>query len=219
MTAATKTSRYRRQADTGLSRMEIMQGAALCFEERGFAATSLDEVAARIDSTKGRIYHHYASKAELFFDVYRTGMAMNSAAIEPLLEAEMTPIERLKAMLKAHVLSVIRTKPFQNVVWEGVDMLRQGSLPARELALLEELARLRDDYAEHFATVMEQARADGDLAFLTVKVAVNSLFMCINGPIVWFTPRKGQSEAEIDAVANECVLYAIRMLGYSGRMP
>ena len=214
MTTAAKASRYRRQPDTDMSRMEIMRGAAECFEARGFAATSLDEVAARITSTKGRIYHHYGSKAELFFDVFRTGMAMNFAAIEPLLAADMRAIDKLAAMLRAHTLSVIATKPFQSVVWEGMDMLRQAALPARELATLSELSRLRDDYSEHFLAVLEQARADGDASFGTPRIALNSLFMLSNGPIVWFTPRAGQSKEEIEAVADECVAYALGMLGH-----
>ena len=218
MATAARSTKYRRQSDTDLSRMEIMEGAALCFEARGYAATSLDEVAARISSTKGRIYHHYASKAELFLDVYRTGMMMNFQAIEPLLKLDMSPVDRLKAVLKAHVLSVIRTKAFQNVVGQGVDMLRHGTMPANEHAELAQLAELRDAYSEHFSTVLENAKADGSIDYSNSKIALNSVFMCINGPIVWFTPRNGQAEKEIEAVADECVHYATRLLGYRGKM-
>ena len=219
MATAARSTKYRRQSDTDLSRMEIMEGAALCFEARGYAATSLDEVAAQIASTKGRIYHHYASKAELFLDVYRAGMMMNFQAIEPILDLEMPAIERLKAILKAHVLCVIRTKAFQNVVGQGVDMLRHGTMPANEHAELEQLAALRDAYSDHFRTVLEEAMADGDIAYTNIKIALNSVFMCINGPIVWFSARPGQAEREIEAVADECVHYAIRLLGYTGRTP
>jgi len=219
MATAARSTRYRRQSDTDLSRMEIMEGAALCFEARGYAATSLDEIAARITSTKGRIYHHYGSKADLFLDVYRTGMMMNFQAVEPFLEVPMPAIERLKAMLKAHVRCVIRTKAFQNVVGQGVDMLRHGTMPANEHAELAQLAELRDAYSEHFSTVLEQARANGDITYTNIKIALNSVFMCINGPIVWFTPRQGQADNEIEAVADECVLYAVRLLGYTGTMP
>ncbi|MDP3525943.1 MAG: TetR/AcrR family transcriptional regulator [Hoeflea sp.] len=217
MTSAARSTGYRRQSDTGLSRMEIMEGAALCFEARGFSATSIDEVAARIGSTKGRIYHHYGSKGELFLDVYRTGMMMNFDAIRPFLESGLSAIDSLKAVLKAHVLCVIRTKPFQNVVGQGVDMLRQGTMPAREHAELLQLAQLRDAYAEHFRTVFEAARAEGEIDYRNIKIALNSVFMCINGPIVWFTPRENQTETEIEALADECVLYAVRLLGHTGQ--
>lgn len=219
MATAERSTKYRRQSDADLSRMEIMEGAALCFEARGYAATSLDEVAARIASTKGRIYHHYASKAELFLDVYRTGMMMNFKAVEPFSGNRMLAIDCLKAMLKAHVLCIIRTKPFQNVVSQGVDMLRHGTMPAKEHAELVQLAELRDAYSEHFSTVLDNARAEGEISYSNIKIALNSVFMCINGPIVWFTPRDNQPEAEIEAVADECVLYAVRLLGYTGNMP
>ncbi|OCW58209.1 TetR/AcrR family transcriptional regulator [Hoeflea olei] len=213
MTPADRPTRYRRQSDAELSRMEIMEGAALCFEARGFAATSIDEVAARIGSTKGRIYHHYASKSELFLDVYRTGMRLIFEAVEPHIEADLPAFDRLRAMLKAHVLCVLRTKPFQNVVRQGVDMLRHGVMPAREHAELIQLARLRDSYSDHFLTVLEQARAEGAIDYQNIKIALNSVFMCLNGPIVWFTPRDGQTEEEIDLLADECVLYTLRLLG------
>lgn len=217
MATAARSTKYRRQSDTDLSRMEIMEGAALCFEARGYAAASIDEVAARIGSTKGRIYHHYVSKAELFLDVYRTGMDMNFQTIEPILQIEMPAIEQLKAVLKAHILCIIRTKPFQNVVMQGVDMLRHGTMPANEHAELAQLAELRDAYSEYFRKMLEDAMADGDINYNNLKIALNSVFMCINGPIVWFTPRDGQTEKEIEAVADECVLYAIRLLGYTGK--
>jgi len=216
MATAARSTKYRRQSDTDLSRMEIMEGAALCFEARGYAATSLDEVAAQIASTKGRIYHHYTSKAELFLDVYRTGMEMNFQAIEPVLQIEMPAIEQLKAVLKAHIHCIIQTKPFQNVVMQGVDMLRHGTMPANEHAELAQLAELRDAYSEHFRKVLEDAKADGNINYNNIKIALNSVFMCINGPIVWFTPRDGQTEKQIEVVADECVLYAIRLLGYTG---
>lgn len=216
---ATRATRYRRQSDAELSRMEIMEGAALCFEERGYAGTSIDEIAARIKSTKGRIYHHYASKAELFLDVYRTGMTMNFEAIEPILAASLPATERLKAILKAHVLGMIHTKPFQNVVLQGVDMLRRGSMPASEHAELIQLAEMRDAYSDNFLSVLEAAEAEGAIRFQNIKIALNSVFMCINGPIIWFTTRPGQADEEIEAVADECVLYAMRLLGYTGKKP
>ncbi|MDO6962993.1 TetR/AcrR family transcriptional regulator [Rhizobium alvei] len=214
-TATTKVSRYRRQPDAGLSRMEILEGAARSFQERGFAGTSIDDVAARIRSTKGRIYHHYSSKAELFFDVYRAGMEMNVAAIEPCLSAPGPADQRLHAMLRAHVRSMIETQAFQRVVWEGVEMLRQNALPEPEHAQLGELAELRHAYAERFRLVMEAARAEGFLAFQHSSIALNTAFMAVNGPVFWYRPREGQSAEEIEKIVDECALYAMRALGWT----
>jgi AcrR family transcriptional regulator len=123
---AVRGSRYRRQPDPELSRMEILAGAVQCFMEHGFSGTSIDEIAHRISSTKGRIYHHYSSKVELFFDVYRAGMEMNFAAIAPYLDVDRPAVWRLWNMLRAHSRSMIETQAFQAVVWERSEERRVG---------------------------------------------------------------------------------------------
>jgi AcrR family transcriptional regulator len=66
----------RKQARPG----ELLDAALDLFVERGFAATRLDEVAARAGVSKGTLYLYYASKEDLFKAVVRQN-------IVPLIEA------------------------------------------------------------------------------------------------------------------------------------
>src|SRR3546814_4492904 len=50
-------------------RARIPEAAAGAFMERGYAATTLDDIAALLGNTKGQIYHYYRSKLDLYFDV------------------------------------------------------------------------------------------------------------------------------------------------------
>ena len=50
---------------------ELLAAALDCFVERGFAATRLDDVAARAGVSKGTLYLYYAGKDELFMAVVR----------------------------------------------------------------------------------------------------------------------------------------------------
>jgi len=59
--------RRRKEARPG----EILDAALDCFAERGFAATRLDDVAARAGVTKGTAYLYFKSKEELFKAVIR----------------------------------------------------------------------------------------------------------------------------------------------------
>ncbi len=56
--------RWRRRKDSRPG--EILEAALDCFAERGFAATRLDDVAARAGVTKGTAYLYFKSKEELF---------------------------------------------------------------------------------------------------------------------------------------------------------
>jgi AcrR family transcriptional regulator len=60
------TARTRRDEYSDATRLALVESAMGLFADKGFTATSLDEVAANARLTKGAIYHHFASKVDLF---------------------------------------------------------------------------------------------------------------------------------------------------------
>jgi AcrR family transcriptional regulator len=92
-------TRWRRRKEARPA--EILDAALAIFKERGFAATRLEDVAARAGVTKGTIYLYYPSKEELFKAVVRGELVPN---IERLEEAVNEPgpaaplLERLFTM-------------------------------------------------------------------------------------------------------------------------
>src|SRR5512140_2992957 len=48
----------------------ILKAASRLFGERGFAATTIDDVAAAARVAKGAVYHHFATKEALFEAVF-----------------------------------------------------------------------------------------------------------------------------------------------------
>jgi AcrR family transcriptional regulator len=58
-----------KSADHHLKRDEILDAAAACFAQLSYPAASMQEVAARLGTSKARIYHYYESKEALLFDL------------------------------------------------------------------------------------------------------------------------------------------------------
>jgi AcrR family transcriptional regulator len=54
--------------------MALLAAAREMFGESGYAATSIEDVAARAGVTKGAVYHHFGGKANLFQEVYEQVM-------------------------------------------------------------------------------------------------------------------------------------------------
>lgn len=65
---------------------ELMAAALDLFVERGFAATKLDDVAARAGVSKGTLYLYFASKEELFKAVIQQGILPVLVQGEEMLE-------------------------------------------------------------------------------------------------------------------------------------
>jgi AcrR family transcriptional regulator len=68
-TARTRTAKPTRDEKKALTRRRLLDAAAEVFAHRGFAATSLDEVAEVAGFSKGAVYSNFAGKEDLFLSV------------------------------------------------------------------------------------------------------------------------------------------------------
>jgi AcrR family transcriptional regulator len=67
----------RREQYSQATKAALIDAATRRFAEHGFAGTSLEDVAADIQATRGAVYHHFANKGALFeavFDALETDM-------------------------------------------------------------------------------------------------------------------------------------------------
>lgn len=195
------------------ARADILEAAAVCFMERGYSETSIDDVARSLGATKGRIYHHFRSKADLFAEVFRTGMDMNYAAIAPYRALPGPAAARWKRIALVHVMQMIRTCAFQRAVWMGVEMHLRGATTPEQRTVFTELLCYRSDYGDIFRQIIREAREEGDFSFDNLSIANQLMFMTLNSPIFWYTPRVGETRADIEELAGHVVTCAWRGLG------
>ena len=191
------------------SRADILRAAARCFMERGYSSTSIDDVARSLGATKGRIYHHFPSKADLFAEVFRAGMEMNYAAVRPLVDSPGPALPRWRSMATAHVLQMIRTKPFQRAVWLGVEMHLRGATTPEQRVVFNELLDYRTSYGNLFRDTLLQGRDEGIFRFDNLSITNQLMFMTLNSPIFWYSPRAGETQADIDEIAMQVVGFAL----------
>ncbi|WP_345417888.1 helix-turn-helix domain-containing protein [Actinomycetospora chlora] len=71
---------------TAATRAGLVEAATALFAERGFAETSIDDVAAVAGMTKGAVYHHFAGKAALFEAVFSAQEAEVHARLSAALD-------------------------------------------------------------------------------------------------------------------------------------
>jgi AcrR family transcriptional regulator len=187
------------------SKQEILLKAAECFMEQGFHATSIDDVARRLGATKGRIYHHYPSKIELFFDVHREGMARLFEAVEPARQTEGDGVSVLAAMLRAHALAVLEHHTFESVVAQGVQMHRFGATTPSQRQILDELIESRDRFEQLFKDQATAARKDGSLANVDVSIAVKTMLGGIQWSLIWYRPEADASPRTRQRLADHMV--------------
>ncbi len=105
-----QTSPTRRRRRKEARPEEILTAALESFAARGFAATRIEDVAARAGISKGTLYLYFAGKEELFKAVVRQALLPNLARIEALAASFEGPSAVLLERLLATVAGVINSR-------------------------------------------------------------------------------------------------------------
>jgi AcrR family transcriptional regulator len=89
------------------SRQEILRTAARLFQQRGYDATSMNDVAAALKLSKGGLYHHFQSKDEILFEIMDHAMEITQERVLNPVRLIDDPDERLRALIRLHIEVVL----------------------------------------------------------------------------------------------------------------
>lgn len=94
---------------------EILEAALALFVEKGFAATRLDDVAARAGLSKAAIYLYFADKTALFQGVVRRAIGGNLLTVERLAKAHQGPVATLIPAILDFMASRVEDTPMASI--------------------------------------------------------------------------------------------------------
>ena len=109
------TAVTRRQGFSAATKRGLVEVARARFAAQGYAGTSLDEIVAGADVTKGALYHHFKGKQELFEAVFTVVEDDASERIRAAIHTVDDPWEQAIAGLR-EFLAVTRTEDYRRIV-------------------------------------------------------------------------------------------------------
>lgn len=211
MTTQEERRVFGRPGPAEAGRKAILDAAATAFARKGYLATSIDAIADELGATKGRVYHYYRGKAEIFLDVVVTGMYDLIDDLTPLSQNKgRTPQERVYDMAHLHAtLMMLRNHP-QRVSVQAVEMRTSPEIAVHREALTE-VFELRRRYERIFIDVVEEGIAAGEFRQLDSNLAVKSALGSLNWIPIWYTPERGK-EDDVARVADAFAQFIVNGL-------
>ena len=185
---ATDNAAPARRGRPGHSLDSLLEVAVVVFNERGYDATSMDELATRLGVTKSAIYHHVPSKVELLRLALDRALDALFAVTEEPRATTGPAIERLEHVVRGSVRVLTEELPFVTL------LLRvRGNSPV-ELAALQR----RREFDRIVTDLVRGAEDEGDVR-PDVDPAVTSrlLFGTVNSLTEWYRPDGGLSADDL----------------------
>jgi AcrR family transcriptional regulator len=174
-------------------RQEIVTMAAKVFRDKGFEATTLNDIAEQLGTDRASLYYYVGSKEELLHEIVRQVLDENVAAAERVLAQDGTPVEKIEALIEHMILSFDRNYPHMFVYVEDLARIaRQESDWARDV-----IGKTRR-FESIVVQILEDGRADGSFrSDLPNHTSALALFGMINWMHRWYKPGSTQSAKEI----------------------
>ncbi|HWY16536.1 MAG TPA: TetR/AcrR family transcriptional regulator [Rhizomicrobium sp.] len=110
-------------ADFEERRMAIVEQAATLFAERGFLGASIADLAQACGISKSLVYHYYAAKEDILFDVMHSHVKALLDAAEEIAEQPIAAAERLRAITAAFMRLYIGAASRQRVLLNELQSL------------------------------------------------------------------------------------------------
>jgi AcrR family transcriptional regulator len=159
-------------------RLHILKVAARVFAEHGFARASMSNVARECGISKANIYHYYASKDALLFDILDTYLSELRDRIRQLPVEGLDPADRLERIVSETLIAYEGMDHEHKIQIEGIALLapeQKAILKAYQRDMVQEMSDVLADIAPSVFT--EDPRK--------LRAAVMSVFGMINWFYMW----------------------------------
>jgi len=187
-------------------RQAIEDVASDLFRERGYAGTSIRDIARALSVQGASLYAHVDSKEDVLWAIVdRAASRFEAAADDAERDAASRrpgdPAEAVAALVRAHIQVLTADVDEAGVFvheWRALGEMRRAAILAR-----------RDAYEARFRRPIEEGITVGAFAMTDPAIASTTLLTALNGVATWYDPDGRLPAARI---ADHLVDLALRML-------
>ncbi len=190
-------SRPPRRGRPGYDREQVVRIAVQLFNEQGYDATSVADLAARLGLTKSALYHHVASKEAILQSALDDALGGLEGALAEALATQDAAIDRLRHVVRGAVRVLTERLP------EVTLLLRVRGNSDAERSALER----RRAFDQRVTAIVRDAQREGALADdIDAAVATRLVFGMVNSLTEWYRPG---GAVDPDRLADDVLRVAI----------
>ena len=176
------------------ARAIILESAITLFKQKGFRATSMNEIARACGVSKPALYYYVTNKSELLEMLYEEATRDFFARMDELSKAKANPADRLRQFVAAHALYNIENARFLTIFWRErheIDEKTRKSLARRERA-----------YEASARRIVEAGQSDGSFPSGNARVQTLAILGLLSTVQRW-APYAGEMPEDVaEAVAS-----------------
>ena len=181
---------------------EIIDAAARVFGEKGYDATSTQDVAEAVGILKGSLYYYIDSKEDLLFAVIKEAYDAALGAVDELERREGSPLEMIDALIRRHVEVFAATRVQTSVFFRDFRSLS----PERQKVIRE----AGEIYSGFLRGQIRRGQSEGVIRpDLNPRLCAIGIIGMLNAMSFWYRPEGPASLSEIGEEFSRLVIQGL----------
>jgi len=172
----------------------ILQRAATMFRERGFAASSMRDLAETVGIEAASLYNHIRSKNEILEAICFEVANVFNEKLQEVESNRQSSINKIESILRFHVEQMIDN--YEKVIvtdreWRHLDEPYRTNFQSQ-----------RRSYRKRFAAIIEEGIMKGEIRRIDAPTAVLVMLHAVNGIESW---HRSQAKIGAEELSNNMI--------------
>ncbi|GIM46085.1 TetR family transcriptional regulator [Collibacillus ludicampi] len=190
---------------------EIAQAAIRLFQQKGYHATSVQDIADEVGLQKGSLYHYISSKEELLMKIAHQSISGFNRRLEKIIDMEVNHREKLFMAVQTHITVVAANMQMTTV------LLREAfSLAEPHATIIQELT---DRYLDLWTRIIDEGIAAGEFKPGNSRLKALAILGACNWLYRWYETDGPLSADEISKVFADIFLDGVAYHKPGGSIP
>jgi len=181
---------------------QLMFSAARLMRENGYQGTTMRDLAAAMDIEAASLYNHVNSKEDILRELCFSMARSYTTAMEEVNDIYFNAVEKLGMAVRAHIRILTDNLDASYVFQHEWRHLNEPSL--------SEFKHMRDQYEEHFRTILRHGEEEGVFNEVDNKFAVLTILASLNWVVEWYRPNGEMTPAQIADQLTQFILSGLR---------
>ncbi len=185
------------------SKETILKEASKLFRKKGYAGTSVQDIAQAVGVKAASLYNHISSKQEILQELCMPISRQFSQGMIDISESTLNPFEKLQAIVSLHIKV---TQSFTDSM-----SLITGDWIHLEGGALKEYKASRKNYEQSFRTILEHCKKENLIdKNINTEVSLFSILSSLHWLYSWRERHQEISSIELEKQLKNCLLNGLK---------
>ena len=174
-----------------MTREGILQAAARIFSEKGYHATSMQDIADAVDLQKASLYHHFSSKQEILVEILDQAFDLINNRLEVVRAQPLSADGKLRQAMVSYLQTIAENQSLAAVLLLELRSL-DPELKARQ-------ASRREKFDGVWRELIIEGKQQGIFNNVDPSLAGRAILGVMNWTVTWYRqdgPRSAKDIAE-----------------------